>query len=283
VMALSVVTPAPAGAAARASVMSTARAQALVGATYSDFTDAPASASSLAYWSGRVSSGATSQPSFVAQIASSGTSVQEQVSRLYYSILKRLPAGSALAARVALVQAHLRTVDGMAEELYASDEFFADHGGHLGPWIGQLYGAILGRVASSENIAHWTAVSATHGRLGVVEGIFGSGEARGDRVKAMYERMLHRAPTSGSLAHWIAVGVVGGDIAVASGLADSTEYARIATTRTFPSRAEPGPTHGPCWVSPRRCATTVSATPPASSPWSATCRSRPCSRPGRSP
>jgi alpha-tubulin suppressor-like RCC1 family protein len=235
VVAVSTVTPAAAGAASGAAPMSAARAHALVGATYSDFTDARASATSLAYWSGRVSSGQSSQASFVGQIAASGTAVKEQVSQLYYTILGRLPSDSALAARVALVQAHHRTVDGMAQELYASDDFFADHGGHTGPWIAGLYDHILKRVASSANIAHWAAVSVAQGRLAVVELIYRSAEARGDRVRALYRRMLHRAPSASALAHWIAGDATGGDIAVATGLADSAEYATRATTRTYPS------------------------------------------------
>jgi hypothetical protein len=206
----------------------------MVAATYSDFLDAPPSSTSLAYWSGRVSSGSSSQASFVAYVAGSKASVIEQVSWLYYRILRRAPEGQSLHARVVAIQDHTGTVAGNAAQLYASGEYFVASGGTTGTWVQALYQSILGRSPSALAASARAAQVAAKGRQYVATQLYTSLEARSRRVRALYQRLLERAPSPDRLAHWEAVDATpAGDVAVATGLADSAEYASVAQHRSI--------------------------------------------------
>ena len=230
-VATSVLTMAPAQAVTPPRVTVT-QAQHVVSFAYEDFLDAPPSSTSLSYWSGRLAAGTSSQAAVVAHVAGSETSVAEQISRLYYSILQRVPAGTSLHARVVAVQGGHDTVAGNAEELYTSGEYLAAHGGSTSTWVAALYGAVLNRAPSASVAATRVSQAVTRGRLYVAQQVYGSLEARGDRVRALYRRLLERAPSASSLTHWESVDATrAGDVAVATGLADSAEYASLAQLR----------------------------------------------------
>ncbi len=230
-VAASVLTIAPAQAVTPPPVTGTS-AQHLVSFIYEDFLDAPPSSTSLSYWSGRLTEGTSSPASFVAYVAGSEASVVEQISRLYYSILHRVPVGSSLHARVVAVQTGHDTVAGNAEELYASSEYFGANGSTNTAWVAALYHSVLNRAPSASVSASRVSQAVTRGRLYVAQQVYGSLEARGDRVKALYRRLLERAPSATSLAHWESVDATrAGDVAVAMGLADSAEYASLTQLR----------------------------------------------------
>jgi hypothetical protein len=230
-MAASVLTVAPAQAVTPPPVTGTP-AQHLVPFTYEDFLDAPPSSTSLSYWSARLTAGTSSHAAFVAYVADSEASVGEQISRLYYSILHRVPGGASLDARVVAVQTGHDTVADNAEALYASGEYLGANGSSTSAWVAALYHSVLNRAPRASVAASRVSQAVTRGRLYVAQQVYGSLEARGDRVKALYRRLLERAPSAASLAHWESVDATrAGDVAVATGLADSAEYASLTQLR----------------------------------------------------
>ncbi len=234
----SVLTAAPAQGVAPA-VFGTP-AQHVVTFTYEDFLDAPPSATSLAYWSDRLTAGTSSQAAVVAHVATSESAVVEQISRLYYALMRRVPSSASLHARVVAVQAGHDTVAGNAEELYASAEYFGANGNNNAAWVTALYRSALNRAPSASVAASRVAQASARGRLYVAQQVYGSLEARGDRVKALYLRLLERAPTAATFAHWEAVdATTAGDLAVATALADSAEYASVAQERVSLTISEP--------------------------------------------
>jgi acetyl esterase/lipase len=152
------------------------------------------------------------------------------VTDLYTDTLGRGPDAAGLAYWIGALRSGRFTVAQVAASFYAAAEHRAASGSATA-WIADLYDAILGRPASSEDVAYWSAQLATNGPSWVAGRLYGSLESRRDRVTALYEHLLARAPDTDGLAYWADRIARVGDLGLARHLAASAEYRARAITR----------------------------------------------------
>jgi hypothetical protein len=120
----------------------------------------------------------------------------------------------------------------VAASFYAAPEY-REASGSVGAWIDDLYGAILGRPAATEDRRYWETQVTVHGPSLVAVRLYGSMESRRDRVAALYESLLGRAPEPDGAAYWAERVAALGDLSLARHLAASAEYRTRAIAR-FP-------------------------------------------------
>ena len=159
------------------------------------------------------------------------------VAGFYADTLDREPDADGLAFWVGALRSRRYTVAQVAASFYASPEYYGRFGvpssGTTAQWITDLYPAILGRVATVDDIEYWIDQTSAHGRSWVAGRLYGSLESRRDRVTALYDHLLDRAPESAGLAYWAGRVATTGDLALARDLAASAEYGARAVGR-FP-------------------------------------------------
>jgi hypothetical protein len=150
------------------------------------------------------------------------------VTGLYEDTLGRAPDAEGLAYWVGALRSGRYTVAQVAASFYAAPEYRGDE---VEPWIADLYADILGRAATPDDIAYWSAQVDAHGPSWVAVRLYGSLESRRDRVTALYAHLLDRVPEPDGLAYWADRVATTGDLALARELAASAEYRTRAIER----------------------------------------------------
>lgn len=214
-------------------------AEAYVRAAYHDFLGRRVDPDGLAYWSGRLTSGASSESQFVSGLAHSTEWVGHVVDGFYEDTLGRPGDAGGVAYWVGLLQSGKQTPAQVAASFYASDEYFdgvpiSGGSSRVQAWITDLYVKLLGRTPDPGGLAYWTAQVAARGRITVAYAFYQSDESCRHRVTALYEHFLFRAPDAGGLTYWAGRLPVSGDLALAANLTSvGSEYFDAAPHRLF--------------------------------------------------
>jgi subtilisin family serine protease len=123
-----------------------------------------------------------------------------------------------------------RLVAGLSEEqlvrsFVTSREYQSQHA-TAAAFVQGLYADLLGRGASSADVAAWLPVLATGNRDGVAAGVFRSGECINAMIVSDYAAFLKRGVDAGGLGAWAGLMLAqpGSDDGVALGLLASNEY-----------------------------------------------------------
>ena len=99
--------------------------------------------------------------------------------------------------------------------------------------MAKLYKSILGRTASSAEVALWALKVNQLGRARVADSIWFSMEAAMHRADGYYQLFLNRAPDRAGQQAWARVLLAKGEGAVRVGMAGSGEY-RLLALKLFP-------------------------------------------------
>lgn len=150
------------------------------------------------------------------------------VTGFYEDTLGRDPDAAGLEYWVGALRSGRYSVAEVAASFYASAEYRV---GTNEEWVADLYEAILGRPASSDDVAYWVGQVEVNGPSWVAVRLYGSLESRRDRVTALYEHLLGRSPEPDGLAYWAGRLATAGDLALARNLAASAEYRTRAIAR----------------------------------------------------
>ncbi|HEU5152074.1 MAG TPA: hypothetical protein VFU19_16390 [Iamia sp.] len=204
-----------------------------VKATYQDFLDRAPSAQEIDLTATSLANGA-SKAAYVRGLARSDEYLSALVNGFYDDTLGR--PGS--QADVAFWVGELRrgvSVPKVAAFFYASKEYYEGFGGGtVRGWITDLYGKLLGRTPSEDDLVFWEGQVASRGRTRVALDLYQSAESRGARVQKLYQALLGRGASSADATYWGGRIRTEGDVTLASTLASMQEYFDRAQTR-FPS------------------------------------------------
>jgi|GEM_PF-2513580 len=211
-----------------------AQAQSVVKALYSDLLGRPADPSGLTAWSSLLTSG-VGQSALVASLTKSSEYVQRRVRNAYLDkdLLNRPVDAVGLAAWTRQILAGGVAVDDVQRQLYYSQEFYLRSGLTPGGFVAKLYTSILGRAASSAEVAAWALQVNQQGRARVADSIWLSMEAAMHRADGYYQLFLHRVPDRAGQQAWAQVLLANGEGAVRVGMAGSGEY-RLLALKLFP-------------------------------------------------
>lgn len=149
----------------------------------------------------------------------------------YEDTLGRVPDAQGLAYWTDQIRSGRLSVARVAASFYASPEHYGR--GDPFDWIRGLYAAVLGRAIGPDEVDHWLAEAAAHGRTAVAGHIYASIESRRSRVAGLYQHLLGRAPEPAGRDYWAARVATQGDLVLARDLAASDEYGARAVRR-FP-------------------------------------------------
>ncbi len=207
-----------------------------VRAAHQDLLGRSATADEVVQQAGYLDVGGT-RATLLGRLTTSDEWLGSIVSGFYADTLDREPDADGLAYWVGALRSGRFTVAQVAASFYASPEYYGRFGvpssGTTAGWIMDLYPAILGRVATVDDIEYWIDQTIAHGRSWVAVRLYGSLESRRDRVTALYDHLLDRAPEPDGLAYWAGRIATTGDLALARNLAASSEYGARAVAR-FP-------------------------------------------------
>ncbi len=118
-----------------------------------------------------------------------------------------------------------RTITDMEAGFLASDEYYLRSGSVESAWVGNLYQAVLGRAASSDEIAYWVARSRVIGRFAVAQGFLLSTERLTTVVDGYYVQLLGRHIDPTGQATWVGLLQRGARIeAIIGSIIASDEY-----------------------------------------------------------
>jgi peptidoglycan hydrolase-like amidase len=211
-----------------------AEAQAVVRALYQDLLGRPADPTGLAGWTGLLGRG-VSQSALVASLTKSGEYVQRRIRNAYtdaFGATRNVDAVG-LAAWSREILAGRVSVDDVQRRLYSSQEFYLRSGQTPGGFVAKLYTSILGRTASSAEVALWALKVNQLGRARVADTIWFSMEAAMHRAGGYYQLFLNRVPDPAGQQAWARVLLANGEGAVRVGMAGSGEY-RLLALKRFP-------------------------------------------------
>jgi hypothetical protein len=121
-------------------------------------------------------------------------------------------------------------VPAVASLMYASDEYFNNHGANIDSWIAALYHDLLGagRVPNAADLDYWRTITVQYGRPTTAMAIYQSLENRRSRVDRLYAQLLDRGSDEAGRAYWAEQILQFGDLSLAVFLASSTEYRQQA-------------------------------------------------------
>jgi hypothetical protein len=129
--------------------------------------------------------------------------LSDQVVAMYNRYLQRSPDTGGVQSWTNFLVAG-GTLEGVAEGLTSSQEYFVLKGGANQGFITALYQDVLNRSASNAELAHWQSVLGNGAsRLKVSTGFLTSQEYRTELVQADYMTFLLRPADSGGLAAWV--------------------------------------------------------------------------------
>jgi hypothetical protein len=157
---------------------------------------------SSSVWAHALDNGA-SPASVVLGIEGSTEYLSDQVVAMYNRYLQRSPDTGGVQSWTNFLVAG-GTLEGVAEGLTSSQEYFVLKGGANQGFITALYQDVLNRSASNAELAHWQSVLGNGAsRLKVSTGFLTSQEYRTELVQADYMTFLLRPADSGGLAAWV--------------------------------------------------------------------------------
>lgn len=118
-----------------------------------------------------------------------------------------------------------RTIQEMEGGFLASEEYYLQAGRSDATWVRRLYSHVLGRAASSAEVAHWVAESRSRGRYHVAMGFLLSTEHLTTVVDGYYRDLLDRGIDPTGRAHWVRAIQTGTRTeAIIGGIVSSDEY-----------------------------------------------------------
>jgi len=151
----------------------------------------------------------------------------------YRTILGREPEGDAIYGWLGLMRNGSIMTEDLDKQFFASTEYFNSSGGTNFGFVSALYKRMLGRTASEDEIWGWSVYAAHHGRLGVVNAIWGAIETARSRVSAIYFEYLGRYAGESETYGWAVYGQNNGDAQLRSAITGSQEYYERSIVR-FP-------------------------------------------------
>ncbi|MBC7763122.1 MAG: DUF4214 domain-containing protein, partial [Candidatus Saccharibacteria bacterium] len=199
---------------------------------YVDVLGRTAGDSEVTFW-GRLLMGGTSTTSVASGFVNSDEYRLQRITAAYRGILGRNGDVQGIANWLSLMQQGVLQTDDVDKYFLASDEYRLASGGTDSSFVSALYLHLLGRPITAGEIPFWTNISASSGRLAVVDGIWHSMESARSRITAMYFTYLGRYPDEAGLANWASIAIDRGDASVRWQLIGSQEYWNRAASR-FP-------------------------------------------------
>lgn len=208
------------------------QAEAVVRALYQDVLNREPDPAGLAAWTASVT--ATGNPQVVTNgIVYSRERLATMVATEYRGALGREPEAGGLENWIRYLEQGAGVSD-LQVGVYASQESLNVLGGGDTPtWVGAMYAALLGRPASQGEMAAWTQVALTQGRVLAVTGIAKSAEAGEARLSRYYQVYLGRGLDPAGIQAWLPYMSGAGDFQVPGFIGGSPEYWARSQTR-FP-------------------------------------------------
>ncbi|MCU1475591.1 MAG: hypothetical protein JWQ64_284 [Subtercola sp.] len=201
-------------------------------ALYHDYLNRAPSTSDIAWWENALASGSPRS-----DIASGFVNSDEyrllRIDAAYASILGRAAEPAGRQNWLSAMHAGWITTDDIETQLYASAEYFQQHGNTNTGFVASLYTNLLHRPGTASDFAFWSNLITQHGRPWVIAQYWNSPETISQRVSAMYQTYLGRAPDAGGLQGWVAVALQVGDSGLRSGFTSSDEYFARSQNRTY--------------------------------------------------
>ncbi|RFA16705.1 hypothetical protein B7R22_02265 [Subtercola boreus] len=199
-------------------------------ALYKDYLSRDASSDDRVWWGRQL---ATGSPRTIVSDAFVNSDEYRliRIDAAYKNILGRAAEDGGRMFWLALMQSGAITTDDIETQLYASDEFYAQHTRTDTGFAASLYKLLLHRNGSADEYAFWANLVAQNGRSWVIDQFWDSAETISERVSLMYTRYLGRSPDSGGLASWVESALRLGDSGLRSGLTSSDEYYARAQKR----------------------------------------------------
>ena len=144
------------------------------------------------------------------------------VSGLYRHILNRQPSAAETAGWVSYLQQGGKVEQVMG--LFLSSAEYQGRFGDDSSFVQGVYGVVLGRTASSGELAFWAGLVPQVGRAGVVNDLLGTQEYRGLVVRQDYAALLERffPPSPAEVAGWVGLGL--DQLTLAASLSASSEF-----------------------------------------------------------
>lgn len=205
-------------------------AKSVVTALYHDLLGRAPDPSGLATWIGVLSSGESSAQ-LVGRLTDSDEYLRLRIARAYRETLDREPEPGGMDHWLRSIRAEVVTVDDVTRRFLATDEFRTKSGGTDEGYVARLYTAVLGRSASTTEIAYGVARISELGRAAYTDSVWFSMEAAARRAGAYYEVFLKRTWDEPGRQHWARVLLERGEGAVRIGIAGSQEYRQRALVR----------------------------------------------------
>lgn len=194
-----------------------------VNALYYDFLTRLPSSSDVSWWGGQIQQGAN--PSVVSDgFVGSDEYRLIRIDAAYQTVLGR---ASEQAGRINWLNAMKSggiTTDDIETSLYASTEYYLQHGNTDTLFVKSLYNALLHRDGSSADYAFWANLVKQHGRAWVIAQYWDANETISERISAMYSKYLGRSPDAPGLQGWVSVALRIGDSGLRSAFTSSDEY-----------------------------------------------------------
>lgn len=170
-------------------------------AIFADLLGRDPGAAALAYWTGRIGSGATTRQ-VAAAILGSAEYRRLVVTHTYEAILGRHPDAKALA-RWTNRLGRGAPIDELRAYLLGSDELWAKSGGTNAGLIDALYRQSLGRVPDAGGRTFITGLlDGGASRADVARWLLATGEADRHLADVWYRLVLGRAPTAVEATRW---------------------------------------------------------------------------------
>ncbi|GGF11461.1 DUF4214 domain-containing protein [Subtercola lobariae] len=221
-------TNAPLSASALATILpSLSQASAYVTLLYNDYLNRVPSSDEVRGWAVQLANGSP-RSSVSDGFVNSDEYRLIRITNAYRTVLGRSPDAPGEQNWLDGMHKGLLTTDDVDKSFYASDEYYAQHGGTDLGFVTSLYQTLLHRSAGSSEYAFWTNLVAQYGRTWVITQFWSSTETISERISLMYQKYLGRVPDPGGLQHWVGLALQIGDSGLRSALTSSDEYWAIA-------------------------------------------------------
>ncbi|MCU1475592.1 MAG: hypothetical protein JWQ64_285 [Subtercola sp.] len=201
-------------------------------ALYEDYLDRLPSQSDIDWWSASLANGAP-RSSISAGFVNSDEYRLIRIDAAYQSVLGRPAEQAGRLNWLDAMRSGGITTDDIETSLYASEEYFQQHGDNNLGFVTSLYQTLLHRQGSASDYAFWSNLIVQHGRAWVIAQYWDANETISERVSAMYQLYLGRVPDPAGLKTWVNVALQIGDTGLRAGFTSSDEYYARAQTRTF--------------------------------------------------
>jgi uncharacterized protein YkwD len=213
-----------------AAVVSTATASKFVIAAYRDVLGRDPGQSEIDGWVAALQRG-MSRTGVAGGFNNSVEYRKKQITLAYETVLGREPEPSGMASWLGGMSRNELTSDDPHRLFLMSDEFMDRNGGTIEGMVAAAYSDVLGRPASSGEVASWASIARAQGRAAVVNGIWFSDEAFRHTVAVNYQTLLGRSSTTADQNSWMAFARQYGMTAMRNEIMASAEYFNRAQSR----------------------------------------------------